>query len=74
MEDNGIGIPPEQFNHIFSFGFTTKKGGHGFGLHSCALSAQLMGGNLSVDSKGVGQGATFTLKLPKIESPRKEMQ
>jgi signal transduction histidine kinase len=49
---------------IFSHGFTTKKDGHGFGLHSGALAAKDMGGALGVDSAGLGHGATFTLDLP----------
>jgi len=64
VEDTGVGIPPENLNRIFSQGFTTKKDGHGFGLHSGALSAKLMGGDLILHSKGEGQGAIFTLRLP----------
>ncbi len=66
--DNGVGIPSENLTRIFNHGFTTKKGGHGFGLHSGALAAKEMGGVLQVHSDGVGTGATFTLELP-IESP-----
>jgi signal transduction histidine kinase len=62
--DNGIGIPPESLTRIFNHGFTTRKDGHGFGLHSGALAAREMGGSLSVQSDGPGQGAAFTLKLP----------
>jgi signal transduction histidine kinase len=62
--DNGIGIPPENLTRIFSHGFTTRKGGHGFGLHSGALAAKGMGGSLTVHSDGPSQGATFTLELP----------
>ena len=62
--DNGIGIPPQNLTRIFGHGFTTKKGGHGFGLHSGVLAAQEMGGTLTAHSDGVGQGATFTLELP----------
>jgi signal transduction histidine kinase len=62
--DNGIGIPPKNQTRIFSHGFTTRKGGHGFGLHSGALAAKELGGSLTVHSDGAGQGATFTLKLP----------
>jgi C4-dicarboxylate-specific signal transduction histidine kinase len=62
--DNGAGIAPENLTKIFSHGFTTKAKGHGFGLHSAALSAQGMGGSLAAHSQGAGQGATFTLELP----------
>jgi signal transduction histidine kinase len=64
VADNGIGILPENQTRIFAQGFTTRKEGHGFGLHSSALAAREMGGNLTVHSDGVGRGATFTLKLP----------
>ncbi|NQT74036.1 MAG: PAS domain S-box protein [Chloroflexi bacterium] len=64
VADNGTGIAQEDFSQIFSYGFTTKKDGHGFGLHSGALAAKQMGGSLQVYSKGRGKGATFTLDLP----------
>jgi C4-dicarboxylate-specific signal transduction histidine kinase len=64
VSDNGVGIPPENLIRIFSHGFTTKRHGHGFGLHSGALAAKEMGGGLSVHSDGLGRGATFTLQLP----------
>jgi PAS domain S-box-containing protein len=62
--DNGIGIPPENLTRIFNYGFTTRKGGHGFGLHGSALAAEEMGGSLTARSGGPGQGADFTLELP----------
>jgi PAS domain S-box-containing protein len=62
--DTGVGIPPENLERIFSHGFTTRKDGHGFGLHSCALAAHELGGSLRGESAGPGQGATFTLTLP----------
>jgi PAS domain S-box-containing protein len=62
--DNGVGIPPENLGRIFEHGFTTKKSGHGFGLHSGVLTAKELGGELQVQSDGVGTGATFTLRLP----------
>jgi PAS domain S-box-containing protein len=64
VKDTGVGISPEKMKQIFQYGFTDKKDGHGFGLHSCALHARAMGGNLVAHSDGVGQGATFTLELP----------
>jgi signal transduction histidine kinase len=64
VADNGIGVPPENLTRVFSQGFTTRKEGHGFGLHSGALAARELGGTLTVHSDGVGSGATFTLELP----------
>jgi signal transduction histidine kinase len=64
VADNGIGISEEDLTKIFSHGFTTKKDGHGFGLHSGALAAGELGGSLTAYSEGDGKGATFTLELP----------
>jgi len=64
VADNGIGIPPENLTRIFNHGFTTRKEGHGFGVHSGANAAREMGGSLSAVSEGTGHGATFTLELP----------
>jgi len=65
--DNGIGIAPEQVSRIFQHGFTTKKNGHGFGLHSSANAAKEIGGCLALQSDGLGLGAEFTLELPAAE-------
>jgi signal transduction histidine kinase len=67
--DNGVGIPRENLTRIFNHGFTTRKNGHGFGLHSGALAAQELGGTLTVHSEGPNQGATFTLELPLHQQP-----
>ena len=64
IADNGIGIPAENLIRIFNHGFTTRKDGHGFGLHSAVLTAMELGGSLRVHSDGPGKGATFTLELP----------
>ncbi len=64
LADNGVGISKENLTRIFNHGFTTKKDGHGFGLHSGALAAREMGGSLNVESDGPGKGATFILELP----------
>jgi len=64
VSDNGVGIAPENLSRIFSHGFTTKHTGHGFGLHSGALAARQMGGQVEVFSAGAGRGATFALELP----------
>jgi PAS domain S-box-containing protein len=64
VADNGMGIPSENLTRIFSRGFTTRKNGHGFGLHSGAIAAREMGGLLLAESDGIGKGAIFTLELP----------
>ncbi len=75
IKDNGVGIPPENLTRIFGHGFTTRSGGHGFGLHSSALAAKEMHGSLSVHSAGAGLGAAFVLELPQAKpapAPRRE--
>jgi len=69
--DNGVGIPPENLTRIFEHGFTTRKNGHGFGLHSGALTAKELGGTLTAHSDGMGKGAVFVLELP-IQSKEKK--
>ncbi len=64
VRDEGVGIAAENLTRIFHHGFTTKPGGHGFGLHSSANAAVEMGGRLSALSDGPGHGATFVLELP----------
>jgi signal transduction histidine kinase len=64
VEDNGQGIAPQSLARLFTHGFTTRKDGHGFGLHSCVLAAKEMQGTITAHSDGPGQGAAFTLELP----------
>jgi signal transduction histidine kinase len=64
VRDNGIGIAPENLTRIFKHGFTTKRDGHGFGLHSGLQAARELGGKLSASSDGPGKGASFYLELP----------
>ncbi len=64
VSDTGVGISQENLTRIFEHGFTTKKDGHGFGLHSGALAANELGGKLTAYSDGPGKGATFSLNLP----------
>jgi signal transduction histidine kinase len=70
IKDNGIGISAENMKKVFNHGFTTKREGHGFGLHSGANAAKEMGGSLSAHSDGVGRGAEFTLVLPAADLSR----
>jgi signal transduction histidine kinase len=64
VQDTGVGLPPELLTRVFAHGFTTKRDGHGFGLHSGALTAKGLGGSLWAESEGPGKGATFILELP----------
>jgi len=64
VRDTGVGISAENLAKIFNHGFTTKKKGHGFGLHNCANAAQQMRGSLTAYSDGLGAGASFVLRMP----------
>ena len=64
VTDNGVGIAAENLTRMFTYGFTTRSDGHGFGLHSAANAAREMGGSLTATSGGPGTGATFRLELP----------
>ncbi len=66
VTDNGKGIRGEDLTRVFEYGFSTKRGGHGFGLHSAANAATEMGGSLICHSEGPGKGATFELEIPAI--------
>jgi signal transduction histidine kinase len=62
--DNGVGITSPNLSKVFNHGFTTKRHGHGFGLHNSANAAQHLEGSLTASSDGDGKGARFTLRLP----------
>jgi PAS domain S-box-containing protein len=62
--DTGIGIPEENFERIFQPLFTTKSKGIGLGLSICKRIVEQHGGTIDVEST-VGQGSTFTIRLPK---------
>jgi two-component system, NtrC family, sensor kinase len=64
VHDTGVGLTQDQLTRIFAYGFTTKRDGHGFGLHSGALAAKQMNGSLRAESDGPGLGARFILEFP----------
>jgi signal transduction histidine kinase len=64
VADTGVGIAAENLGRLFTQGFTTKRDGHGYGLHSSATAAKSMGGTLTARSDGAGKGAIFTLSIP----------
>ncbi|MDX1632058.1 MAG: ATP-binding protein, partial [Thermoanaerobaculia bacterium] len=66
VEDDGVGIPPEQLDRIFEPFFSTKVGMGGTGL-GLAISHQIvrrLGGTLKVESSP-GEGTRFVLELPR---------
>ena len=65
VEDNGIGINPENQKKIFSPFFTTKPVGKGtgLGLSVCYGLVENMGGIMEVSSQQ-GSGTTFTIRFP----------
>ena len=63
VSDNGRGISEDDLARIFNPFFTTRPGGTGLGLPAVRRIARLHGGTVDVSSS-VGQGSTFTLRLP----------
>ncbi|MCP4749903.1 MAG: ATP-binding protein [Proteobacteria bacterium] len=55
-------IPNSVIVYNNSHGFSTKRKGHGFGLHSCANYMTEMGGKMWAESDG--HGASFILQFP----------
>lgn len=63
VEDNGIGIRPDDLRAIFRPGVSTKEDGSGLGLHSAAIFVERSGGRIQAMSEGVGHGATMRIEL-----------
>jgi signal transduction histidine kinase len=61
--DTGDGIPDDVIEKIFDPLFTTRAKGIGLGLAVCKSIIERHGGAIEVESK-VGEGTTFTIKLP----------
>jgi signal transduction histidine kinase/ActR/RegA family two-component response regulator len=70
ITDNGIGIPPDMLEKIFDVFMQIERsmkqaqGGLGLGLTLVRRLVALHGGTVEASSAGVGQGSTFTLRLP----------
>lgn len=74
VHDNGIGISPEILHRIFDLfvqapaALAQAQGGLGIGLTLARSFVQLHGGELTAESPGLGQGSTFTVRLPLAKS------
>jgi PAS domain S-box-containing protein len=69
--DTGVGIPEENMSRLFTPLFTTKSQGVGLGLAICKNIVEGHNGRIEVKSK-VGEGSTFTVKLPIHQSKEGE--
>ena len=69
--DTGVGISEENISKLFTPLFTTKAKGIGMGLAICKNIVEQHNGTIEVKSK-VGQGTTFTIKLPKKEEAKNQ--
>ena len=67
VRDTGCGFTPEEEKHFFSFGYSTKNRGSGFGLHSSANYLIANNGTIEAKSEGQGLGAEFIIRLPSSE-------
>jgi PAS domain S-box-containing protein len=75
ISDTGIGIEPQLLPHVFDrfrqgdSGTNRQRSGLGLGLAIVRNLVELHGGTVLADSKGPGQGASFTVRLPTLIAP-----
>ena len=67
IKDSGMGFAPEEKEKLFTFGYTSKREGSGFGLHSCANFLIANNGSIEAKSNGPGMGAEFIVHLPLVK-------
>lgn len=66
VEDNGAGIDPALRTQIFEFGYTTKEGHSGFGLHAAGNFIGGCKGSIKIESEGLDQGTQLHITLPTV--------
>ncbi|HSD16760.1 MAG TPA: response regulator [Thermomonas sp.] len=70
IRDHGIGLTPEQAEHVFELfnqvdtSIERSHGGLGIGLTLVRKLVEMHGGQVRVQSEGLGQGSCFTVDLP----------
>nr|WP_298728557.1 response regulator [uncultured Steroidobacter sp.] len=75
ITDDGIGMPPELISSVFELfvqgerPLDRSQGGLGIGLPVCRMLMEMQGGTVTASSPGLGQGSTFTLRLPLATQP-----
>jgi PAS domain S-box-containing protein len=75
ITDNGAGITPDLLPRIFDLFVQSERtldraqGGLGIGLAVAKRLVEMHGGEISAESPGLGQGSTFTIRLPKVDGP-----
>jgi len=72
VEDNGLGISPEQKHKVFAPNFTSKTSGTGLGLAMSKNIIELSGGEIWFKTSP-GEGTTFNIKLPQ-SNPQNEVE
>jgi PAS domain S-box-containing protein len=79
VADNGIGISADFLPHVFDLfvqsdrSLDRSQGGLGIGLSICKQLIEMHGGTVSCASAGLGHGATFTLRLPRLAAATEPM-
>jgi PAS domain S-box-containing protein len=77
--DSGLGIPPEMLGRVFEMfaqvnrTLDRSQGGLGIGLALVKRLVVLHGGTIAAQSRGLGAGSTFTVRLPLVETRAGEM-
>ena len=62
VENDGVGIPPDEREHVFESGFSTSETGTGFGLSIAREIAEVHGWEISVTESEAG-GARFEVEV-----------
>jgi DNA-binding LacI/PurR family transcriptional regulator/signal transduction histidine kinase len=63
FDDTGAGIRKDLLDKVFEYGFSSRTGRYGYGLHNCAVYMNEINGSIKAESKGPGRGASFILRF-----------